>query len=174
MSSWISTGLRLAHLAGLAGFAGTLFGLAVIGVQHHPDAAASLVRGAMLPALGLAVLSGAGLAWHRRLDPRRHPWMALHGALAFAALAAILGVLAPAADLLAALADMHGGDMAMPAYAALAGRAWAGLGLALALTLVLVMVAIARRPRLRQNARPDAQNAPPKARTPASTHEFPS
>ncbi len=167
MSTWIAHCLRLAHLAGLAGFAGTLFGLAVIGVQDHPAAASGLVRGAMLPALGLAVASGAVLAWRRRLDPRRQPWIAVHALLAVAALAAILALVAPAADLMAALADMHGGDMAMPAYAALAGRAQAGLGLALALTLALVVVAIARRPRLRQNA-------PPKARTPASAHEFPS
>lgn len=167
MSSWIPTALRLAHLAGLAGFAGTLFGLAVIGVQDHAAAAAGLVRGAMLPAVGLAVASGAALAWYRRLDPRRQPWLGLHAVLGLAALGLVVLVTVPAVDLMAALAAMHGGDMDMPAYAALAGKAQAGLAGALALTLALAVVAIARRPRLRQNA-------PPKARSPASTHEFPS
>lgn len=167
MSDWMTNGLRLAHLAGLAGFAGTLLGLAVIGVQDHPAAAAGLVRGAMLPGLGLAVASGAGLAWRRRLHPRRQPWVVVHAGLAVAALGLVVLVMAPAAALMAALADRHGGDMGMPAYAALAGKAQAGLAGALALTLALAIVAIARRPRLRQNA-------PPKARTPASAHEFPS
>lgn len=158
MPGWTTAALRLLHFGALAGFAGGLIGLAVIGPGDDPAAAAMLVRAAMLPALGLAVLSGAGLTWLRRLDPRRQPWLIVHAGLALAALGLVAGFIAPTVDLLAALAAMHGGDWEMPAYAALAVRLRFGLAGGLALALAIVAVAIARRPRLRQNAGPKVRN----------------
>lgn len=149
---WVSRGLRLVHVAGLAGAAGALPALIAIGAGAHPGLAVRLVQGVMLPGLGLAVASGMALAWVRRLDPRRNRWVVLHAALAFVVVGLAAGLIAPALDLMATLAEIHGGDMDMPAYAALADRAWVGSGLGLAVILCLIAVAIVKWPGLPRDA----------------------
>jgi hypothetical protein len=153
-TQWIWRGLRLLHLAGLAGAAGTLPALAAIGIGDHPGLAADLVYGVMLPGLGLAVASGVALTWVRRLDPRRHRWVVLHAGLACVAVGLAAGLVAPAFDLMATLAEIHGGDMGMPAYAALADRAWAGSGLGVVVILCLIAAATAKWPGPPRDATP--------------------
>src|SRR5580658_201652 len=104
--------LKVLHLLGLALFLGSVFSHVVAGVLGGPPGSAAFVtarveivaatRALTLPGLGLAVISGLGMA---ALSPglRRQRWLGLHAALALVIVALGVGLVAPAGR--AALAE---------------------------------------------------------------------
>jgi hypothetical protein len=146
--------LKIAHLIGLALFLGSVFSHVVASVlggppgsQGFPPARAEIVaatRALTLPGLGLAVLSGLGMAI---VSPglRRQRWFWLHAALAVAVVVVTLALVAPAGRQALALAAGRA-DARDLAAALLVERVAGALNIALAIALLAVGVI---RPALR-------------------------
>ncbi len=85
--------LKILHLVGMALFLGSIPGHILLGVAEPGGAipppgivfAREMVKAATVfvtvPGLTLAVVTGFGMVWIRRINPLRVPWMAAHLAL---------------------------------------------------------------------------------------------
>jgi len=150
--------LKIAHLIGLALFLGSVFSHVVASVLGGPPgspgflpARAEIVaatRALTLPGLGLAVLSGVGMAI---VSPglRRQRWFWLHVALAAAVVVSSLAFVAPAGQRALALAT--GAANAHDLAAALFVERVAG-SVNIGLAIVLIAVGVIR-PALRARIR---------------------
>lgn len=139
--------LKILHLLGLALFLGSVFSHVVASVLGGPPgspgflpARAEIVaatRALTLPGLGLAVLSGFGMAL---LAPgfRRQRWFWLHVGLAALVVGSSLAWVAPAGR--RALALAAGGDASGLAAALLTERVAGSVNIALAIALLAVGV----------------------------------
>ena len=141
--------LKIVHLIGLALFLGSIFGHVVAAVLGGPPgspgflpARAEIVaatRALTLPGLGLAVLSGLGMAI---VSPglRRQRWLWLHAGLALLVVVSSLALLAPAGRRALAAAEGLGAGAPDLASALLVERVAGGVNIVLAIALLVVGV----------------------------------
>jgi hypothetical protein len=164
--------LKIVHLIGLALFLGSVFSHVVAAVLGGPPGSSDFLparaeivaatRALTLPGLGLAVLSGVGMAL---VSPglRRQRWLWLHAGLAVLVALSSLALVAPAGRQALALAS---GDVGAPGLAAalLLERVGGSVNIVLAIALLAVGV-IKPALRARGAARVGAQNGASRIRS---------
>lgn len=144
--------LKIAHLIGLALFLGSVFGHVVAAILGGPPGSPGFLpacteivaatRALTLPGLGLAVLSGLGMAI---VSPglRRQRWLWLHAGLALLVVVSSLALLAPAGRrALVAAQPLAAGGAGAPDLAAalLVERVAGAVNIVLAIALLAVGV----------------------------------
>jgi uncharacterized membrane protein len=151
--------LKVAHIIGLAVFLGSIPGHIVLGALGDPaadPAGFALLMHAKhvnvvaltIPALVFTALTGAALAWRRRLSPASHRWLG-----AKIALVALIGangalVLRPlSAEIARVAAEATAGGAVPAAIASLAARESAFGAANLAMVIAVIALSVAR-PRL--------------------------
>lgn len=148
--------LKVAHLIALAVFVGSIPGHIVLGALGDPvadPAGFALLMHAKhvsvvaltIPALAFTVLTGAALAWRRRISPASHRWLA-----AKLALVALIGangalVLRPlSAEIARVAAEAAAGGAVPAAVATLAARESAFGAANLAMVLAVLVLSVAK------------------------------
>ncbi|KAB2915080.1 MAG: DUF2269 family protein [Hyphomicrobiaceae bacterium] len=145
--------LKFLHLLGLTLFLGSIFGHIVVSVlgggPHSPlflfarQNVTTATNVLTIPGLGLAIVSGIGMAVISRLSPLRARWLALHGSLALvvAAIAAV-AIIPAGRDMLQGAIALRDGSPDVAAAQILTAKRIEDIAGAINILLALTIAAI--------------------------------